>query len=199
MSQDPYQTSGPDQRPAGDPAGQPPRSQPAVGPSFASPQQPAGPGPYVPPQQPYGHPPSGPAGPSAPYGQYPPYPTQPPYQQPPPPAPARSENRLWALADFDFTQYATPTVIRVLYVLLVVIGVLSWLTGIVSGFAWSGASGLGALVGGGIALVAWILLVRVSLEFVLAIVRVAQEAKQIREGLDAWRAERGTDGDADRG
>ena len=80
--------------------------------------------------------------------------------------------------------------VKVLYILLVLVGGISWIIAILSGFSWSGASGLGALIGGGIALAAWILLVRVSLEFFLSIIRVAQDAQAIREGVDQLRADR---------
>lgn len=115
-----------------------------------------------------------------------------PYGTPPQPVVegGKNENPLAGLLDLGFTQYATPVVVKVLYILLVLVGGISWIIGILSGFAWSGASGLGALVGGGIALAAWILLVRVSLEFFLSIIRVAQDAQAIREGLDQLRADR---------
>ena len=115
-----------------------------------------------------------------------------PYGTPPQPVVegGKNDNPLAGLLDLGFTQYATPVVVKVLYILLVLVGGISWIIGILSGFAWSGASGLGALVGGGIALAAWILLVRVSLEFFLSIIRVAQDAQAIREGLDQLRADR---------
>lgn len=205
MSQEPYGSDAP--RPPVDGPEQPTQMRPPVGPGYPTPPtEPAAPGfgqPYGQQQtwgQGYGQP-----GQQQPYGQQSPY-GQPGYGQQqahgqpaygttgypaPEPAPTGTAagNGMSLLLDFGFTQYATPLVVKVLYVLLVVIGGLSWLAGIVSGFSWSGASGLGALVGGGIALVAWILLVRVSLEFYLAIVRVAQETKSIREDLDALRAD----------
>lgn len=227
MSQDPTQPGPYEQRPGhpdprdgGPREGTAPADRPAPNaPDFAPPapgQQPYGhgfgpaygqPGPA---QQPYGQP-YGQPSPTAPqYGQqaYPPgpYGAPQPGQQAPygPPlhgaehAP-RDDNPLNALFDLSFTQYATPMVIRVLYILLILVGGISWLVSIVSGFAWSGTSGLGALVGGGIVLAAWILLVRVTLEFFLSIIRVAQDAHAIREGLEEVRAERAGTASSDKG
>ncbi|SDB80607.1 protein of unknown function [Raineyella antarctica] len=210
MSQDPYPTgpNEPSPRPARDLPPQAPDFA-AQAPDFAPPAtpQPYGrPGPRHQPQQyeagtPYGAP--GQYGQPS-HGQTYPYEPAEPYDQPYPPAgqaqgpypapapfesPAKDDNPFAALLDVGFTQFATPAVTKFLYILLVLVGVIVWLFAIVTGFAWSGASGLGALVGGGLGLAAWILLVRVSLEFFLSIVRVAQDAQAIREGLDELRAE----------
>lgn len=179
------------------PAAAPPYGRPS------HPQQPFGrpgsaqqPG-YPPPtgSSPYGTSPYGtsPYGTTAPQQGYPvPGQGNEPYGTPPQPVAegAKGDNPLSSLLDLGFTQYATPVVVKVLYILLVLVGAISWIIAIVSGFAWSGASGLGALIGGGIALAAWILLVRVSLEFFLSIIRVAQDAQAIREGVDQLRADR---------
>lgn len=109
----------------------------------------------------------------------------------------RNDNPFAALLDLSFTHFATPALIKFLYVLLLVLGVLWWLVGIVAGFSASGLAGLGALIGGAIGLLVWLLLVRVSLEYALSMIRVAQETRIIRKHLDDLRAER--DGEADRG
>ena len=205
MSQDPN-PYGPDKPRPQAPDFAPPTAATPFG-RTSSPQQP----PFGPPgstQQPGYPPPPG----ASPYGTTPPgaaaygataygapqqgYPVpgqgSDPYGTPPQPVVegGKNDNPLAGLLDLGFTQYATPVVVKVLYILLVLVGGISWIIGILSGFAWSGASGLGALVGGGIALAAWILLVRVSLEFFLSIIRVAQDAQAIREGLDQLRADR---------
>lgn len=183
--------------------GQQPYGQPGPAPQPYGQYSPAPP-PYGQPVQ--GHPPYAPLsygqpGPGQQAYEQEPYGQQAPYGPPQPGAedPARDDNPLNALFDLSFTQYATPAVIRVLYILLILVGGISWLLAVVSGFAWSGASGLGALVGGGIALATWILLVRVSLEFFLSIIRVAQDAQTIREGLEELRGERTGTAPGDKG
>lgn len=128
-----------------------------------------------PPQQP---PPGGPG----PYGGGPP---------PPPPGPEdppadHGDNRVGffkALFDFSFSNYATPSVVRIIYGLAIVLGVLSWLVGAVSGVA----SGRGLIMAvlviavGWIPLLLWISILRVGLELALASVRTAENTRKIRE------------------
>ena len=109
-----------------------------------------------------------------------------------------------ALFDFGFTRYATPSVTKVFYVLGIAVGVLTWLG---SGIGWlmiggmlsaitdpfstgSGGGGVFTVLGllswlfGLIPLFFWIVGVRVLLENALAIVRINQDSKVIREKLE---------------
>ncbi|MDO5498730.1 MAG: DUF4282 domain-containing protein [Propionibacteriaceae bacterium] len=106
-----------------------------------------------------------------------------------------------ALFDFGFTRYATPSVVKILYLLGIAMGVLLWffsgLSMIIGGAIaasnpyTSGGSGGGALLGvlawviGLIPLFFWIVGLRVSLEYALAMVRLNQDSKAIRTKLDA--------------
>jgi uncharacterized protein DUF4282 len=85
-----------------------------------------------------------------------------------------------ALFDFGFNSFATPVVIKVLYILgLVAIG-LGYVFLVISGFATSLAVGLGALVGGAIAALIYVILVRITLEFYYAVVRMSEDIRAMR-------------------
>lgn len=101
-----------------------------------------------------------------------------------------------AILDFGFTRYATPSVVKILYILGIVVGVIGWF---LSGLSWimiggamaafnpysaGGESTLFAVLAwvfGLIPLFFWVIALRVSLEFALAIVRISQDSKAIRE------------------
>lgn len=78
------------------------------------------------------------------------------------------------LFDFGFTSYATPSVIRLLYVVGIVLIVLSYVGLTVGFFARGVGLGIAALVSGGVVALFAVLLLRVVLEFLLAVVRLAQ-------------------------
>ena len=137
------------------------------------------------------------------YGSYPPPPTQPGgYGQAQPswqqtagqpryagypaagtggfPPQNESPNFFGALFDFGFNTFATPVVIKVLYILgLVAIG-LAYVVLVISGFATSLAVGLGALVGGAIAALIYVILFRITLEFYYAVVRMSEDIRAMR-------------------
>jgi hypothetical protein len=90
---------------------------------------------------------------------------------PPPPAPSV----FGALFDFSFTTFATPVVIKVLYVLgLVVIG-LGYLVALIAGFGQGVGTGLVFLVGGGLVALFYLIFFRVFLEFYYAVVRMSED------------------------
>ncbi|GAB3711218.1 DUF4282 domain-containing protein [Mariniluteicoccus flavus] len=102
-----------------------------------------------------------------------------------------------ALFDFGFTRYATPTLVKVYYIVGIVIGALYWLGGalmmMVMGSAASVySSGSGS---GGVAAFIWLLFgapvfffyviaLRVQLEMMLAMVRTNQDTKVIRARVE---------------
>lgn len=132
-------------------AQQPPAGAPGYGP-------PAGPPPG------YGGPPPGYGGPGGPGGPGP--------SSGMPPA----KNFFGALFDFDFNFFATPVVVKVLYIIgMVVIG-LGWLAAIVTGFIGNGAlGGILALVLGAVVALFYLILFRVTLEFYYAVVRMSED------------------------
>ncbi|MEE6272886.1 DUF4282 domain-containing protein [Georgenia wangjunii] len=126
------------------------------------------PGPYQPPQPPPG-PPAGPPPPGGGYGAA-------PWNAPSPQgAPGASEKGFFgALFDLSFKSFVTLSFAKVIYVIaIVVVGVL-WLFATIVGFLDSPGAGLAALLLGWIPALVYIVLIRVSLEFAVAMVRTAQ-------------------------
>lgn len=162
-----------------DPTGQPDPNQGWAGqqyPQHGAPQE----------QYPYQQGSSGQPYPGAPYGggygQQ-----QPQWGQQPPPAgvgpggypgsPQSGEsNPFAALADFSFSRFATPGLIKLLYVIGTVLLVLVWLGYTIVAFA-SGVTALGfvALIGGLVGVVFYLMFLRVTLEFFYAVVRMSED------------------------
>ena len=136
------------------------------------------------------------------YGSYPPPPTQPGgYGQAQPswqqtagqqryagypagtggfPPQNESPNFFGALFDFGFNSFATPVVIKVLYILgLVAIG-LGYVVLVISGFADSPITGLAILIGGAIGALIYVIFLRITLEFYFAVVRMSEDIRAMR-------------------
>jgi hypothetical protein len=101
------------------------------------------------------------------------------------PGGADPQNRLngtfGALFDFGFNTFATPAVIKVLYILgLVAIG-LGYVVLVISAFSQSAGYGLLMLVGGAIGALFYVIFFRVLLEFYYAIVRMSEDIRAMRE------------------
>ena len=120
-------------------------------------------------------------------------PAQPPVWGAAPTTPVKRDNPLGALFDFSFTQYATPALVKIVYVLTVVAGMGSWLFSVLGAFAFSSmmrpfgggdpVGGVVALLFGWIPAVLFIALVRFMLEFYLATVRTNERVEQILEQM----------------
>ena len=96
----------------------------------------------------------------------------PPQQEPP--------SFFGALFDFGFNSFATPVVIKVLYILgLVGIG-LGYVALVISGFADSAVTGLVSLIGGAIGALFYVIFFRVFLEFYYAVVRMSEDIRAMR-------------------
>ena len=162
--------------------GQPRADQPGYGASYPPPtqqgaygqtpswQQPAA----VPPQQPQGA--SAWSGGATPGGAYPAG-MGPGGHMPS----ASSAGFFGALFDFGFNSFATPVVIKVLYILsLVGIGVF-YVVAVISGFVQDPLTGLLALVGGGIAALLTLVYIRVLLEVLFATIRIAEDVRILRD------------------
>ncbi|GAA4862592.1 DUF4282 domain-containing protein [Pseudonocardia benzenivorans] len=164
MSQDPgsSENQGGQQQPGGGWQGQPTeynagwqaqQPPPGYGPPAGAP---AGPPPG------YGAPPPGYGGPGGvgggPSGQMPP-----------------GKNFLGALFDVEFNYFATPVVVKVLYIIGIVVIALGWLAAIVSGFLNSAVAGIVAIVVGAVVALFYLILFRVTLEFFYAVVRMSED------------------------
>jgi len=89
------------------------------------------------------------------------------------------EGTLGDIFDFTFTKYVTPSVIKILYVLLIVFAALAYLFIVIAGFSSSFGAGIGALILGGIWVLLSILFYRVGLEIVMALFAIKQNTDRM--------------------
>lgn len=85
------------------------------------------------------------------------------------------------LTDLGFRRFVTPRLVRTIYLLSLVaagIGAFTWVRG---GFAESFSRGLFTLVTGPLAFLLYALVARVGLEFVLAVIRIAENTDKMVE------------------
>lgn len=144
------------------------------------------------PAQPYdpNQPPAGPPGGGTPYASWQP-------QQPQPQRRFSDANPLRAAFDFGFNSYATPGLVKIIYVLALIMAALWWLGGglgaLIAGIAARNLGGGGGTVAlgvvglllGWIPALLWLLFVRIVLEASLALVRVADDARHIRTKIES--------------
>ncbi len=112
----------------------------------------------------------------------PPPPDGPPSYRPaaPPPSdgPAQSVDAagfLRALFDFSFSTFITPKVVRFVYVLATGLLLVAWLAWLAAAFAVHPAYGLLVLIIGPIVMLVYLALIRMTLEFYLAITRMSED------------------------
>jgi uncharacterized membrane protein YjjB (DUF3815 family) len=84
------------------------------------------------------------------------------------------EGSLGDIFDFTFTKYVTPSVIRILYILLIVFAALIYIFAVIAGFSQNFGTGIGALIIGGIGVLISILFYRVGFEIVMALFAIKQ-------------------------
>lgn len=171
-------------------AAQPPFAAPAQ-PSYGAPADPGYGAPAEPPSagSPYASSPQAPSGAPDPYAAQQPYPPAPPYAAqygPPPAAPRQDANPLAALFDFGFTKFATPGIVKIVYLLSVVVAGLGWLTVVVSGFGmgrYAGGAMMGtvALLFGWIPALLFVAYMRFILEAIVAVIRIHDRVNEIAE------------------
>jgi len=80
-----------------------------------------------------------------------------------------------ALFDFSFTSFATPSLIRLLYIVGTVLIGLYYVGMVIFSFTTSAVAGLIALVFGAVVALFMMALLRVSLEFYFAVVRMSED------------------------
>lgn len=106
------------------------------------------------------------------------YGSPPPEGGQPPPGPGPSSQAkgfFGALFDFSFTSFATPSIVKIVYVLAMVFLVLGWLGISIVIMTDSVAGGLAALILGLIPLVVYLAFVRMTLEFYYSVVRMSED------------------------
>jgi len=164
--------------------------------SYPTPPPPQGPPPsYSPPPQP-GPPPYGPPQPAvSPYG-----PTPPPYAATFAPGPAQAsfgqpvgypgvpapgqpveaeKGFVGKLFDLSFTTFVTPSIAKVVYVLVIIVAAVIWLGVIIAGFRIGAGSGLVAVLFGWIPALLMIIMYRMFIEFIIAGIRTAENTSRI--------------------
>jgi Domain of unknown function (DUF4282) len=135
-------------------SGGPQQPPPYPGAFGQQPQQPTGWGGYPQPGQPvFGPPPTPPVG--SPHG--------------------HSASPFGALFDFDFNTFATPAVVKILYVVGMVLMGLLYIGMLIGGFATGVGVGLVTLIVGAIIILFSLILFRVTLEFYYALVRMSED------------------------
>lgn len=91
-----------------------------------------------------------------------------------------SDKGFWSrFFDLKFSSYITPSVIRVLFILFMVVIGLSVIGGIINGFLWSPGLGIFALIGGIIWGFVSLLLARVFLEVVIVFFHIHDNTREI--------------------
>lgn len=94
----------------------------------------------------------------------------------------RSLSMFWGLLDISFSEFVTESVIRILYIVLVVLGLIALLTGVVVIFTNIGVSeGVGALILAPVVYFLFIVIIRVFLEFFIVIFRIADYLEELVE------------------
>ncbi|ROS73657.1 DUF4282 domain-containing protein [Cellulomonas sp. PhB143] len=90
-----------------------------------------------------------------------------------------------SLFDFSFTNYVTPKVVRIVYVIGMVLIALGWLIALISAFAHEWWAGLLVLIIGPIFALLYLILFRILLEFYVAIVQTAETIQKYahRDGI----------------
>lgn len=108
-------------------------------------------------------------------------------QQPPsfPPGPGagrlfdeggkNSKGFFGALFDFSFNHFVTPIIIKVVYVLATIVLALAWIIFVIAGFANGVGAGILVLIGGAILALLYLALIRMTLEFYMAVVRMSED------------------------
>lgn len=122
------------------------------------------------------------------YGQQPPagwsggYPQQPGQGQPPYGAPVptggpqgQAKGTFGALFDFEFNTFATPAVVKLLYIVGMVLLGIGYLAVLIGAFAQGVGVGLIALIVGAVVVLFYLILFRVLLEFYYAVVRMSED------------------------
>lgn len=104
---------------------------------------------------------------------------------------------MWeGLFDFSFRTFATPKMLKFLYALHLLCGLIAGVAWVVLGFQQTAAQGLVTLLAAVFLYFLWILYCRIVLEVLGAIFRMAEVIAPERSapGTDVYAAERGAEG-----
>ena len=80
---------------------------------------------------------------------------------------------LGGLFDFSFEKFITPSIVKIVYIVVIVMAVLMWLSITFAGMSSGGFGGfLGGLIFGGLAAILMILFYRIFLELTMILFRI---------------------------
>ena len=103
-----------------------------------------------------------------------------PYGQPTPsPGPVPSGKGFFgALFDFSFEHFVTPMLVKAVYIVAIVALGLGWVFWLLATFSQSAGFGIAVLLLGPILIFLYLCLIRMTLEFYLAVIRMSQDIHQ---------------------
>jgi hypothetical protein len=112
-----------------------------------------------------------------PYAEQPPGDGPPPYGQQPvgPGGQPPRKGFFGSLFDFSFEHFVTPMLVKAVYIVAIVALGLGWLIWVAAGFSQSAGFGAAVLLLGPILIFLYLCLIRMTLEFYLAITRMSQD------------------------
>lgn len=103
------------------------------------------------------------------------------YPAAPPVAPAATGKDFFAaLFDFSFSTFVTPSIIKVLYILITVFIGLGYFLFVITSFSQSALAGLAVLVLGAVGAILYLALARVFLEFYMAVFRLSDDVQEMK-------------------
>ena len=94
---------------------------------------------------------------------------------------AGEKGNIEALMDFSLSEYLTPRMMKLLYALHLLVGLVVAIGAVLSSFRASTAEGLLMLILAAIGLFFWILYVRVVLELIVVVFRMGADLARIAE------------------
>lgn len=85
------------------------------------------------------------------------------------------------LFDFSFSSYITPSIVKVVYILIMIAIVIGWLGISISAFTESAGLGLVMLlIVGPIVALLYLVLARITLEFYTAVIRISEDVSDLK-------------------
>lgn len=85
------------------------------------------------------------------------------------------------LFDLSFSEFITTSVVRFLYVLLLIVIAIGYLVAIITGFANSFGRGLLMIVVGAVGALLYILFARIWMEILIVVFRIAENTQELAE------------------
>ncbi len=97
---------------------------------------------------------------------------------------ATQSGGLGDIFDLTFEKFVTPSVVKIIYILILVFAALGWLFIVFAGITQGFASFLGALIFGTIGVLVGVLLYRIMLEMVMIVFRIGDNTERMADALE---------------